>query len=166
MAFCRHCGTALRPDSHYCPNCGESVRMEDPVIVQTSTEGSKSSTSQVTSSLIGFVIFLILGCIMAFTCPDKDAHVEAINTEIMNFVENEGDEEAQAYAILGSGIINKALKSKLKVDNYVLFSLGKFHLKKEDKIVSVGVFGRVFTGKINKENLREAFDKLDNGFGN
>ena len=112
--------------------------------------------------LIGALV-LILVVVMVKTVPDKKAHKNAMMEAVKAYV----DEEAANHGIgdsvlanLGKGIVNKtievALNSKLEVDNYLLFNMTHVELDGENKTLSLGIFGHVFT--FDKEMLRDALE--------
>ncbi len=88
--------------------------------------------------------------------------MEAVN----EFVEEETVDKLgdNILAKLGKGVVVKtvetALNSKLKVDNYYLFNTTHVRLKGEDQILSVGMFGHVFT--FDKQMLRDKLNEALN----
>ena len=109
------------------------------------------------------VIALIAVIAMVKTVPDKKAHKKAMMEAVKEYV----DEEAAKRGIddgvlskLGKGIVNKtvevALNSKLEVDNYLLFNTTHVELDGENKTLSLGILGHVFT--FDKEMLRDALE--------
>ena len=67
----------------------------------------------------------------------------------------EDDEFLTALSALFSGSISKlVINNSVEVDDYFLFSVGKFEYEGKSNVVSVGVLGHVFIvskGKIKKE---------------
>lgn len=111
-------------------------------------------------SVIALIIIGVLVGAMVLTCPDEEKHVEKVSKEI---VQSASDAVKDADMGIISGIINSAVgsigediasiyvKGNLKVDDYVLFSLGKMNIEGEEQVVSVGLFNHVFsTGKAYK----------------
>ena len=104
--------------------------------------------------------------IAVVTCPDKQAHKDAILSVINeklneNIQKNtkDGDESlAVLGASLGTSISGWILDSGLTVDNRFIYSVGKFNTGKEIKKVSVGVFGHVFT--FSKEDVDKILKEL------
>ena len=94
---------------------------------------------------------LIVAVICLVTCPDKDAHTEALtnmaNDVIQKEVANTADGEGWAMlgSALGAGIANIAISTTLTVDNYFLFSVGRISWMGEEETVSVGILNHVFT---------------------
>jgi hypothetical protein len=86
---------------------------------------------------------------------------------MMKAVDEYVTEEAQD--MLGDNVLSKlgksvavktielALNSKLEVHNYVLLNTTSVHLKGKDQLLSVGMFGHVFT--FDKEMLREKLEE-------
>ena len=111
------------------------------------------------------VIIALLG-IAVVTCPDKQAHKDAILAVINeklneNIQKNtkDGDESlAILGASLGTSITGWILDSGLSVDNRFIYSVGKFNTGKEIKQVSVGVFGHVFT--FSKKDVDKVLKEL------
>lgn len=113
--------------------------------------------------LLSVVIVLLVAVLMAMTVPDKQAHKEAMMKAVDEYV----TEEAQD--MLGDNVLSKlgksvavktielALNSKLEVHNYVLLNTTSVHLKGKDQLLSVGMFGHVFT--FDKEMLREKLEE-------
>ena len=110
-----------------------------------------------------FLIFLLvvlgIGAVAVFTCPDKDAHKEAIQQVIKEAINDEigGGSDgglSGVLASLGSSVSGWVLDSRLSVENYFVCSIGKFKGGKEPRVVSVGVFGHIFT--FSKEDLKNA----------
>lgn len=109
------------------------------------------------------LVLLIIGGVAVLTCPDKQGHKDAI----MNLVNETISEELGAnnernadamglisgIASIGSHVSGWVLDSNLTVENHFVFSLGRIKHGNEDDIVSVGVFGHVFTGK--KEDVKK-----------
>ena len=111
------------------------------------------------------VVVALLG-IAVVTCPDKQAHKDAILSVINeklneNIQKNtkDGDESlAVLGASLGTSISGWILDSGLTVDNRFIYSVGQFNTGKEIKKVSVGVFGHVFT--FSKEDVDKILKEL------
>ena len=121
--------------------------------------------------LLAALILVILFAAMLFTCPDRQDHEAAIQEVTKAWVDDKVDENLGA--ITGGGgifgdLINKALKeltgfgtdkviSKyLDVKNYIVCSVGSVNIgNNEEKMVSLGVFGHVFT--FGKEDIEKAW---------
>ncbi len=114
--------------------------------------------------LLGVVIILCIAILMALTVPDIEEHKKAMMKAIAEYV----DEEATNMGIpdnditrLGKKTVTKTiehiLSSKLKEDNYVIFNTTHIEMEEENKLLSLGMFGHVFT--FNKDMLREALEK-------
>lgn len=115
------------------------------------------------------IFFLILVTIAGFcivSCPKKEAHSEAIMEKVNLLIDQEineeiNDEDYKPVAIfassLVSGLSNLVIDSRLTVDNYLLFSIGKVTFDGEEKIVSLGILNQVFTD-IN-DNLKEEIEE-------
>ena len=113
--------------------------------------------------LIGLVIVVLIAFVMAMTVPDKKAHKSAMMKAVKEYV----DEEAANRGFADNGLtrvgknlvvktIEEVLSNKLRVTNYFLFNTTHIEMKEKDKLLSVGMFGHVFT--FDKEMLRDALE--------
>jgi len=119
--------------------------------------------------------FLIILCVLlaivgvaVVTCPDKQAHkdaiMEVVNEKIMEEVGAQSEENPDlsgllnGIASLGSHIGGWYLGGSLSVHNYFVCSIGSMTIDGEKHTVSVGVFGHVFT--FSKEDLDKAMEEL------
>jgi len=116
-------------------------------------------------ALIAIIVILIVGVAAVVTCPDKQAHKDAIMAVVNEKINEElktDDAELQGlsalFGSLGSGIAGGIVDNRLVVKNHFLWSTGEFqNLDGEYNKISVGVFGHIFT--FNKEDLDKAIDK-------
>lgn len=112
------------------------------------------------------IIVLLVAVLMVLTVPDKAKHKEAMMEAINEYVEEEAVDKLgdNVLARLGKGVIVKtvetALNSKLKIDNYYLFNKTYVRLNGEDQMLSLGMFGHVFT--FDKEMIREKLEEAMN----
>lgn len=112
------------------------------------------------------IIVLLVAVLMVLTVPDKAKHKEAMMEAINEYVEEEAVEKLgdTVLARLGKGVIVKtvetALNSKLKIENYYLFNKTYVRLDGEDQMLSLGMFGHVFT--FDKEMIREKLEEAMN----
>ena len=111
------------------------------------------------------LIVLALCCVAVATCPDKEAHKEAIlsvlSEKINENIKAEQIDESSAVIAnaLGSKFLALALDNRLLVNNYFVFSKGDIlKLNGEKMWVSGGVFGHVFT--FSKEDLDKALERV------
>lgn len=102
--------------------------------------------------LFSFAIVGAILLVMAFTCPSYDAHIDSIS---------------EAYAkksiilkVIGKEYIKLAVDRLVNVDNYVLVSIGTYTMGEDNDIVSVGVFGHVFT--FMKDDVLEEVERAIN----
>ena len=98
-------------------------------------------------------LLVILG-IAAVTCPDQTTHVNAVQSVINEKLSDynpSGSLLGGMLTAIGSTATNWLLKNQLTVKNYYVCSIGTIRWKGEDKVVSVGAFGHVFT--FSKEDL-------------
>ena len=123
--------------------------------------------------LVAALILAILFATMVFTCPSRQAHEQAIQEVTKAWVGDKVDENLGAITGVGGvfgDLINKALKeltgfgtdkvisSYLDVKNYVVCSVGRMSIgDNEDKMVSLGLFGHVFT--FGKEDIEKAWTR-------
>ena len=120
--------------------------------------------------LLALVAVLLLAVIMILTVPDKAAHKEAMMNAVAEYVDEEVDNRGIGDNILGrisKGVITKtvetALNMKLKMNNYYLWNTTYVRLKGKDQLLSVGLFGHVFTfdKKMLREKLQEAMSESE-----
>ena len=112
--------------------------------------------------LITLLVLLGLGCTAVVSCPDKQAHKDAIMAVVNEAVNDKLDPDktdttglSQFFGSIGSGIAGFFIDKQLTVENYFVCSVGKRSTPAgEEKTVSVGVFGHVFT--FGKEDIEKA----------
>lgn len=117
--------------------------------------------------LVLLLSFVVLIATMIITCPKAEQHKEVLSTVItatVNDAVNESDNitgnayldnafKAVSNAFAGK-VIQAAVDELVTVDNYVVCSLGKVRYEGKAHVVSVGVFGHIFT--VDEDDLREA----------
>lgn len=117
------------------------------------------------NALIALAAVLIVCAAAVMTCPDKQAHKDAIMDVVNEKINEElktDDDEMQGLSALfgsiGSGIAGRIVDNRLIVKNHFLWSTGEFQdLDGAYKQISVGVFGHIFT--FNKDDLDKAIDE-------
>ena len=160
MSNCPHCGTPIDGEPKFCPACGSALQE-----TQTSEEKRETSASKPTFSppkhFMRYAVLVIVCIILGLTCPDKQAHVDAVQSELTDVLKKNSKNELETsmYASLGESIITKVLNAKLKVHNYVFFSTGVLEEGDKNKTVSVGVLGKVFTCGIDQAAFDDMKDK-------
>lgn len=113
-------------------------------------------------------LFVGIGLVAVVTCPQKDAHTDALmklvnvalDTELSKHAKTEAEMGfAMLGSVIGSGIAEMVIDQKLMVDNYFVCSIGRVLLDGEEKVVSVGCFNHVFTMPEDKlkEELKKSF---------
>ena len=133
----------------------------------------ETKKSGCTPWLIAALVLAILFGTMVMTCPDRADHEAAIQEVTKAWVGDKVDENLSGITGVGGvfgDLINKALKeltgfgtdkvisSYLDVKNYVVCSVGRMSIgDNEEKMVSLGMFGHVFT--FGKEDIEKAWSK-------
>lgn len=114
--------------------------------------------------LVGIVIILGIAILMSVTVPDKNAHKDAMMKAIKEYVDEEAtnkgiadNEITRVGKNLLTKIIEEVLSKKMVVNNYLLFNTTHVEMKEKNQVLSVGMFGHVFT--FDKEMLREALEE-------
>ena len=136
-------------------------------------EEQPKKKSGCTPWLIAALVLAILFATMVFTCPGREAHEQAIQEVTKAWVGDKVDENLGAITGVGGvfgDLINKALKeltgfgtdkvisNYLDVKNYVVCSVGRMSIgDNKDKMVSLGLFGHVFT--FGKEDIEKAWTR-------
>lgn len=124
-----------------------------------------------TGCLFGIVfVFMAVVALLVVTCPKPEQHKEALSnviTTTVNDAVNETDNITgnvfvdNAFKLISDTFAGKVIKTAVddlvKVDNYVVCSLGKVHYDGEDHIVSLGLLGHIFT--VDEDDLREAAEQ-------
>ena len=139
---------------------------------RTPVQPQSKKKSGCTPWLIAALILAILFGTMVFTCPDRHDHEMAIQEVTKEWVGEKIQDNVSSVTgnsglggmmsdILGRLIeqltgtgTEKIISTYLKVDNYMVCSIGRVRLVDKEKVVSVGLLGHVFTfGKDNLEQL-------------
>ena len=101
--------------------------------------------------LLSIFIVLLLAVLMTITVPSKQAHKEAMMEAVKEFVDEEAEERFGDNVLtnLGKSVtvktIELALNTKLKEHNYLVLNTTYVRLRGEEKLLSLGLFGHVFT---------------------
>ncbi len=97
------------------------------------------------------LIILVLGGICVVTCPDQEAHSEALKGLVNKVITKElsgEDEDADLVmfgSMIGTGIGGFVIDNILNVENYFICSIGTITYDGETQIVSIGLLNHVFT---------------------
>lgn len=125
--------------------------------------------------LAGLILAVLFGT-MVFTCPDRKAHEEAIQEVTKHWVDDKVQENLNSITgsdgfggvvgdiigkivaeITGNGT-DMAISQYLDVKNYMVCSVGTISIgEAKDKMVSLGIFGHVFT--FDEEDLEALWAK-------
>ncbi len=92
------------------------------------------------------------------TCPDKKAHKEALADTFAEYASYKIDENKDnglsdvlneglkaLRKVGGDKVVEATLSQFLEVDNYYVLSIGRLKQGGEKKLISIGLFGHVFT---------------------
>lgn len=113
--------------------------------------------------LITLTILLAAAVAAALTCPDRQAHLDAIKAVVNESITDNLDPNktegqnglASIIGSLGADVAGALLDTRLTVKDWRVCSIGKIKDPKGvEHTVSAGVFGHVFT--FGKENLEKA----------
>ena len=118
--------------------------------------------------LISAIILVGAVIVLAVTCPDRNAHEDALRSVIAKASTKKIDQLAGSNALVSSvaslvgsvlvdKVADKLLDTQLEVNNYVLFSVGKVTLGDETKPISFGILNNVYT--ISEDDALKALDK-------
>ena len=109
------------------------------------------------------LILVIICATCIVTCPEKEAHTEALMEVLTDIVEEEmGDEMTENTLSMVISSVSLELgkvivKNNMDVENYILFSVGKVGSDENERIISVGIMNHVFT--ISKEELLKKMEE-------
>ena len=104
------------------------------------------------------IIALVIAAIAS--CPKKDKHVafltDRINTIITEELEQQGGggDLAPLGLLFGNAIVVPLIEKTLTVNDNFLFSVGKLSIDGEEKTITVGAFGHIFSA--SKEKMKQA----------
>lgn len=110
--------------------------------------------------ILSLVLIVVLLLSMILTCPKPGQHIEAINSRIASVLNEHADPDddwATLEVLLGNAIARPIVKNTVKVDDYFLFSVGRISYQNENKPVSLGLLGHVFT--ISERQLKKSIEQ-------
>lgn len=108
--------------------------------------------------LIFIVILAVLGLGLMATCPDKDAHCEAVKSVLSGAINAEMDQSgiSETTAAIGTMLAVSAIEayinSTLVVRDRTFYNVGVISYEGEFHMISVGVLNHVFT--ISEDDAR------------
>lgn len=108
------------------------------------------------------IVFLavVAGALIA-TCPDRNAHLEAIKSVVSEVANEEMDKQsnilttglASISTMLTINIADSYLKSNLIIRDHTLFNIGYISYNDDLRMISFGILNHVFT--LDKETAKE-----------
>jgi hypothetical protein len=114
--------------------------------------------------LLFVIIVLLVAVLLIMTRPAKEAHKEAMMKAVKEYVDEEAEQRgfgSGSLTQIGKSVVTKvietALSSKLELHDYYLLNTTTVRLNGDDKLLSVGVLGHVFT--FDKDKLREKLEE-------
>ena len=114
--------------------------------------------------LYTLLALLILGGVCMATCPDREAHSEALKDLVNQVITAElSSEEEDADLVMfgsmiGTGLSGLVIDNMLNVEDYLVCSIGTATYDGETHVVSVGLLNHVFT--IDEEKAAQIAGEL------
>lgn len=116
--------------------------------------------------VITLVVALFALLLLTLTCPDKQAHAEAIKSLVSKTIDARMTDQKESsnvgtflYTLLASKMTEVFTDTSLSVDNYILFSVGKVTLGGKTHTVSIGVLNHVFTA--SEDDVLQSIEEGD-----
>lgn len=114
--------------------------------------------------LIALILFVGLVVFLYKSCPDKEAHTEALSEVMPEFLNEQLSSIGIESTITDNAEIQAVLKAVgpaiIDVDSYFLFSIGRENVTGENNMISLGIGGHVFT--FNDEIVKKAYNLYQN----
>ena len=110
--------------------------------------------------LLFILVLTAIAGVCVVTCPDKEAHTEALKEELSDILTEElsrgGNKPDMVMlgSIIGTGFGGLVIDNMLKVNNYFVCSIGTVTLDGKTRVVSIGVLNHVFTP--DKKDIEKA----------
>lgn len=107
--------------------------------------------------LIGFLV--VLSLVLIATCPDREAHRDAVKSVLSGAINKEMDQSrlnetiASIGTVLAVSAVDEYLKSSLIVRDHTFYNVGVVSYGGEFRMVSVGVLNHVFT--VSEDDVRQ-----------
>lgn len=115
--------------------------------------------------LVLLLLLVVVGVALVATCPDREAHKEAVKgvaSAVVNAEMSQRDVDetlASIGTMLGISAVDAYLNTNLVVRDHTFYNVGMLNYKGELRMVSVGVFNHVFT--ISEDEAKQFMkDKL------
>ena len=112
--------------------------------------------------LLFLIVFLavIAGALIA-TCPDRNAHLEAIKSVVSEVANEEMDKQsnilttelASISTMLTINMADTYLKSNLIIRDHTFYNIGYINYNDDLRMISFGILNHVFT--LDKETAKE-----------
>ncbi|MBR2775921.1 MAG: hypothetical protein IKD75_02230 [Prevotella sp.] len=110
--------------------------------------------------ILFLIVFLAAVAIaLVATCPDREAHLEAIQSVVSAVINSEiieqkmDDDVASIGSMLAGSAIKTYLNSSLIIRDRTFYNVGVINYDGEMRMVSVGIFNHVFT--IDEDTARQ-----------
>lgn len=118
------------------------------------TESKPVRKKRIGCWLMFIVVLVAIVTTMAFTCPDKEKHQEAISQEVSTAVTALLSEKSKQWGLHGSlttisslvvpKMVDYMLNERVSVKNYFVSSTSEIEYNGKTHIVSAGAFGKVW----------------------
>ena len=117
------------------------------------------------------IVFLavVAGALIA-TCPDRNAHLEAIKSVVSEVANEEMDKQsnilttglASISTMLTINIADSYLKSNLIIRDHTFYNIGYINYNDDLRMISFGILNHVFT--LDKETAKEIMKEKSETF--
>ena len=186
IILCRACGHPMPARAETCPQCGapaetvyEEVKQSATVPAPPTPAGpaygyvpmpqqplppaKRGSRGLMVTGIV--LLVLIFCCIVLFaTCPDQKKHADIVSQRVAEAVEEMRDSMGVTNGLsIIDGVVDRvtryAVSHQLRVDNYRLFSVGRFKTGEDkEETITFGVANHVFCF-FTKEDLKREVRK-------
>lgn len=160
------------PSSQQAPNVGYQQGVPtSPTPPRDYQKRERHGIGCISKFLIFLIIIAAIVGVAVATCPDEAAHKaalanvvsQAVNDEEngSDSIETESDVVDKMFRQISDTwtqkVILTAVDNLITVDNHFVYSTGKVRFGGKEHVVSVGVFGHIFT--IDKDDLKKAAEQ-------
>ena len=141
MEYCSKCGTQLKEEENFCPQCGKAKNQPVQTSYAEETPQQSPQFNYPLKKILYIALPLAICLLLGLTCPDKEKHVESIRTELTNVLETSNKSENAMYALMGGAVVKELIKQKSLSEE----EKQVFNLKDEDIIRSFLKINAVLT---------------------